>query len=84
MTEQQEPPARRLTVAVGVGVVPGAALLAPRPGKLGSAEASPEGVAASRQRPDRAAAAHCEQRQTARPAPGPWGTARGNTRLGFS
>lgn len=48
-----------LTIAVGVGVVPGAALLAPRPSKLGSAETPPDGVAAARQRPDHAAAAHC-------------------------
>lgn len=45
------------SVAVGVGVVPRAALLTPRPSKLGFAETPPDGVAASRQRPDRAAAA---------------------------
>lgn len=53
-----------LTVAVGVGVVPSAALLAPRPGILRSAETPPGGVAASRQRPDSAAAAHCKREKT--------------------
>lgn len=57
--EQQELKVQVLTVAVGVGVVPRAALLTPWPGKLGSAETIPGGVAAPRQRPDRAAAAHC-------------------------
>lgn len=50
-----------LTVAVGVGVVPSAALLTPWPGKLRPAETPPGGVAASRQRPDSAAAAHCKR-----------------------
>lgn len=59
MRNQQELTVHVLTVAVGVGVVPRTALLAPRPRKLGSAETPPDGVAASRQRPDRAAAAHC-------------------------
>lgn len=66
-----------LTVAVGVGVVPRAALLAPRPGKLGSAETPPDGVAASRQRPHRAAAAHCNG-ETAYPVLGAWGKAHSN------
>lgn len=50
--EQQELKVQVLTVAVGVGVVPRAALLTPRPSELGSAETIPGGVAASRQRPD--------------------------------
>lgn len=45
------------SIAVGVGVVPRAALLAPWPSKLGSAEALPIGVTASWQRPNSAAAA---------------------------
>lgn len=48
-------------VAVGVGVVPSAALLTPWPGKLRPAETPPGGVAASRQRPDSAAAAQLAQ-----------------------
>ena len=61
MTEQQELNVNILTVAVGIGVVPRTALLTPWPSKLGSAETPPDGVAASRQRPDRAAAAHCNR-----------------------
>lgn len=53
-----------LTVAVGVGVVPSAALLTPWPGKLRPAETPPGGVAASRQRPNSAAAAHCKREKT--------------------
>lgn len=50
--EQQELKVQVLTVAVGVGVVPRAALLTPWPSELGSAETIPGRVAASRQRPD--------------------------------
>lgn len=59
MTDQQELNVNILTVAVGVGVVPRTALLAPRPSKLGSAETPPDRVTASWQRPDRAAATYC-------------------------
>lgn len=57
--EQQELKAEVLTIAVGVGVEPRAAVLTAWPSKLGSAETVPGGVAAPRQRPHRAAAAHC-------------------------
>lgn len=69
--EQQELQAEVLTVAVGVGVVPRAALLTPWPCKLSSAETIPSRVAASRQRPDSTAAAHCNTQKPPCPELGP-------------
>lgn len=49
------------SIAVGVGVVPGAALLTPWPCKLGLAETPPRGVTASWQRPNSTAATQLAQ-----------------------
>lgn len=69
-----------LTIAVGVGVVPRAAVLTAWPSKLSSAETIPSRVTASRQGPHRAAATHCNTEHP--PELGAWATAHG--KMSFS